>query len=203
MYQGWAEPGIPPRNIVTYYGNVRKQTKNAGDSRASVHGAGDGALRRGRRHEHVRHGGALWTGGWRQARRRTSIPASRVRNGDDGSDAAAVRLSEVSLVVQRNGQHRRRRQFRVPRSQARSSGSGSDDVHSWRVNATLSIAVSPGRTVISVSVASGSRPFNLDDVPSRPRVARRAARRSRGLPTVLRRSCTLASPGCTRSEILP
>jgi feruloyl esterase len=32
MYQGWAEPGIPPANIVTYYGNVQKQTANASDS---------------------------------------------------------------------------------------------------------------------------------------------------------------------------
>jgi feruloyl esterase len=32
MYQGWAEPGIPPRNVVTYYGQVQKQTKNAKDS---------------------------------------------------------------------------------------------------------------------------------------------------------------------------
>jgi len=32
MYQGWAEPGIPPGNIVTYYGNVQKQTSNAADA---------------------------------------------------------------------------------------------------------------------------------------------------------------------------
>jgi feruloyl esterase len=32
MYQGWAEPGIPPRNVVTYYGQVEKRTKNAKDS---------------------------------------------------------------------------------------------------------------------------------------------------------------------------
>ena len=32
MYQGWAEPGIPPRNIVTYYGKAQKQTKNAAES---------------------------------------------------------------------------------------------------------------------------------------------------------------------------
>jgi len=32
MYQGWAEPGIPPGNIVTYYGSVRKQTRRAADS---------------------------------------------------------------------------------------------------------------------------------------------------------------------------
>jgi len=32
MYQGWAEPGIPPGNIVAYYGRVEKQTTNAADS---------------------------------------------------------------------------------------------------------------------------------------------------------------------------
>jgi len=32
MYQGWAEPGIPPRNVVTYYGEVQKKTKNAADA---------------------------------------------------------------------------------------------------------------------------------------------------------------------------
>jgi feruloyl esterase len=32
MYQGWAEQGIPPRNVVTYYGEVQKQTKNAKDA---------------------------------------------------------------------------------------------------------------------------------------------------------------------------
>jgi feruloyl esterase len=32
MYQGWAEPGIPPRNVVTYYDEVQKKTKNAKDS---------------------------------------------------------------------------------------------------------------------------------------------------------------------------
>ncbi len=32
MYQGWGEPGIPPANIVTYYGNVQKQTHNAKDA---------------------------------------------------------------------------------------------------------------------------------------------------------------------------
>lgn len=31
MYQGWAEQGIPPRNVVTYYGNVRKKTKHANE----------------------------------------------------------------------------------------------------------------------------------------------------------------------------
>lgn len=32
MYQGWADQGIPPRNIVTYYGEVRKTTKDAKQS---------------------------------------------------------------------------------------------------------------------------------------------------------------------------
>jgi len=32
MYQGWAEQGIPPRNVVTYYGDVQKKTKNANDA---------------------------------------------------------------------------------------------------------------------------------------------------------------------------
>ncbi len=32
MYQGWAEPGIPPRNLVAYHGEVRAKTRNAGES---------------------------------------------------------------------------------------------------------------------------------------------------------------------------
>jgi feruloyl esterase len=32
MYQGWAEPGIPPGNVVTYYERVQKETRNASDS---------------------------------------------------------------------------------------------------------------------------------------------------------------------------
>lgn len=32
MYQGWAEPGIPPANIVTYYGKVQKQSTGAADA---------------------------------------------------------------------------------------------------------------------------------------------------------------------------
>jgi feruloyl esterase len=32
MYQGWAEPGIPPRNIVNYYGQVQKKTKKADEA---------------------------------------------------------------------------------------------------------------------------------------------------------------------------
>jgi feruloyl esterase len=32
MYQGWAEQGIPPRNVVRYYGDVQKKTKKAADA---------------------------------------------------------------------------------------------------------------------------------------------------------------------------
>jgi len=32
MYQGWAEPGIPPAHVVAYYGNVLAQTQNARDA---------------------------------------------------------------------------------------------------------------------------------------------------------------------------
>ena len=32
MYQGWAENGIPPRNVVTYYENVKEKTTGANDS---------------------------------------------------------------------------------------------------------------------------------------------------------------------------
>ncbi len=32
MYQGWAEAGIPPRNVVSYYGQVQAKTRNASSS---------------------------------------------------------------------------------------------------------------------------------------------------------------------------
>ena len=32
MYQGWAEPGIPPRNLVTYYDEVQQKTRGASDA---------------------------------------------------------------------------------------------------------------------------------------------------------------------------
>jgi pimeloyl-ACP methyl ester carboxylesterase len=32
MYQGWGEPGIPPGNLVRYYGDIIKKTKDAKDS---------------------------------------------------------------------------------------------------------------------------------------------------------------------------
>ncbi len=32
MYQGWAEPGIPPGNLVKYYGQIRQKTSGAKDA---------------------------------------------------------------------------------------------------------------------------------------------------------------------------
>ena len=32
MYQGWAEPGIPPGNLVKYYGQIQQKTSGAKDS---------------------------------------------------------------------------------------------------------------------------------------------------------------------------
>jgi feruloyl esterase len=32
MYHGWNDPGIPPGNVVTYYGQVQQKTRNAADS---------------------------------------------------------------------------------------------------------------------------------------------------------------------------
>ncbi len=57
MYQGWAEPGIPPGHIVNYYARRAGADAPVPRARAAVHGAGHGALRRRRRRQHVRHGG--------------------------------------------------------------------------------------------------------------------------------------------------
>ena len=80
MYQGWAEPGIPPRNVVTYYGEVQKKTKNAADSvrlfmvPGMGHcGGGDGTST----FDMVAALDQWMTTGKAPA----SIPASRVRNG--------------------------------------------------------------------------------------------------------------------------
>ena len=80
IYQGWAEPGIPPRNIVRYYEEVKKQTKNASDGvrlfmvPGMGHcGGGNGAST----FDVVAALDAWKTGGPPPA----SIPASRVRNG--------------------------------------------------------------------------------------------------------------------------
>ncbi len=80
MYQGWAEPGIPPGHIVKYYGQVQAQTLNAASSvrlfmvPGMGHcGGGDGASS----FDMVAALDAWVESGTPPER----IPASRVRNG--------------------------------------------------------------------------------------------------------------------------
>ena len=56
MYQGWGEPGIPPGNLVKYFEPDSAEDEQRQRLRAGLHGAGDGALRRRQRHEHLRYG---------------------------------------------------------------------------------------------------------------------------------------------------
>jgi feruloyl esterase len=80
MYQGWAEPGIPPRNIVRYYGDVQKQTKQAADSVRLFMVAGMGHCGGGDGASSFDMLAALdaWVVSGRPP---DSIPASRVRDG--------------------------------------------------------------------------------------------------------------------------
>jgi feruloyl esterase len=80
MYQGWAEPGIPPGHIVNYYAQVQARTHNAAQSvrlfmvPGMGHcGGGDGAST----FDMVAALDAWVSGGGPPER----IPASRVRNG--------------------------------------------------------------------------------------------------------------------------
>lgn len=80
MYQGWAEPGIPPRNIVTYYGQVQKQTKSAADSVRLFMVAGMGHCGGGNGTSTFDMLAALDT--WVSTGKAPDvIPASRTRNG--------------------------------------------------------------------------------------------------------------------------
>jgi feruloyl esterase len=80
IYQGWAEPGIPPRNIVSYYGDVQKQTKNAVDSVRLFMVPGMGHCGGGNGTSTFDMVAALdqWVATGKAPR---SIPASRMRNG--------------------------------------------------------------------------------------------------------------------------
>jgi feruloyl esterase len=80
MYQGWAEPGIPPGHIVNYYGKVQAETPNAKDSvrlfmvPGMGHcGGGDGAST----FDMV----AALDAWMEKGQAPEQIPASRVRNG--------------------------------------------------------------------------------------------------------------------------
>ena len=80
IYQGWAEPGIPPRNIVTYYDNVKKQTKNAADGVRLFMVPGMGHCGGGDGTSTFDMAAALdqWV---TTGKTPESIPASRTRNG--------------------------------------------------------------------------------------------------------------------------
>ena len=59
QYHGWSDPQISPGNSTQYYKRVVEALGGAAKVQqlvSAVHGAGDGALRRRRRTEHVRHG---------------------------------------------------------------------------------------------------------------------------------------------------
>jgi feruloyl esterase len=80
MYQGWGEPGIPPANLVKYYGQVQEKTSNARDSVRLFMVPGMG---------HCGGGTGVNTfdmvtqlDQWvRSGKVPASVPASRVRNG--------------------------------------------------------------------------------------------------------------------------
>jgi len=80
MYQGWAEPGIPPANIVTYHGNVLAQTQGATDAVRLFMVPGMGHCGGGNGTSTFDMVAALdgWVAGGRAPEQ---IPASRVRDG--------------------------------------------------------------------------------------------------------------------------
>ena len=80
VYQGWAEPGIPPRNIVRYVAEVQKQTKNASEAVRLFMVPGMGHCGGGNGTSTFDMVTALdaWRSGGAPPE---SIPASRVRNG--------------------------------------------------------------------------------------------------------------------------
>lgn len=80
MYQGWGEPGIPPGHVVTYYGNVLKQTQNAQDAVRLFMVPGMGHCGGGNGTATFDMVAALdaWVTGGRAPEQ---IPASRVRDG--------------------------------------------------------------------------------------------------------------------------
>ena len=111
MYQGWGEPGIPPGNVVTYLGKVQAQTTGARDAVRLFMVPGMGHCGGGNGTSTFDMVAALdgWVDGGRAPEQ---IAASRVRDGQGGPHAAAVRLAEAGHL-QRLRQRGRRRQLRV------------------------------------------------------------------------------------------
>jgi feruloyl esterase len=80
MYQGWAEPGIPPGYVVKYYGQVQSKTRNARDAVRLFMVPGMGHCGGGNGASTFDMAAALdqWM---TTSKAPTSIPASRVRDG--------------------------------------------------------------------------------------------------------------------------
>jgi feruloyl esterase len=80
MYQGWGEPGIPPANLVKYYGQVQTKTTSAASAVRLFMVPGMGHCGGGTGVNTFDMVTALdqWVSGGKAP---TSIPASRVRNG--------------------------------------------------------------------------------------------------------------------------
>ena len=80
LYQGWAENGIPPRNVVTYYGQVHAATANAADAVRLFMVPGMGHCGGGNGTSTFDMVAAL--DAWRSTGRAPrTVPASRVREG--------------------------------------------------------------------------------------------------------------------------
>ena len=111
MYQGWGEPGIPPANLVKYYGEIQTKTSDAKDAVRLFMVPGHGSLRRRQRRQHLRHGGAARSVGQRRQGASTGSRVARAQRRRR-SHASAVRVS-ADCPVQRNRQPRRRGELRL------------------------------------------------------------------------------------------
>ena len=111
MYQGWAEPGIPPGHIVNYYAKVKAQTAGAASAvrlfmvPGMGHcGGGDGAST----FDMVAALDRMGRDGHR-ARADSSLARARWQGR---SDAAALCLPALCALLG-HGQHGRRREFQL------------------------------------------------------------------------------------------
>ena len=115
LYHGWSDPNVPTVNTIKYYKSVVDDLggpAKASEQRPAVPGARNGPLRRRRRSQCVRQGRrARAMGGTGQGAGTADRVAQHRRQG--GPHASAVPVSS-GRQIQGHGQHRRRRQFRLP-----------------------------------------------------------------------------------------
>ena len=117
QYHGWSDPQISPGNSTQYYTRVAggDGRRDQGDGVVSaLHGAGDGALRRRRRAEHVRHGRRARAMGRAAAERRIRSLATHSTNDESIARARLCPYPQIA-ALQGNRKHRRCGQLRVPR----------------------------------------------------------------------------------------